>query len=102
MKYTGVVSISSVQYTEGHVMGFACVACCAPNTVCHYTTGKHTTSVHVRKCSYSHKYTDAITDKQTETLQGMHRSASHKPYHDVRSQLCAQSMLFSQHCPLAM
>lgn len=48
------------------------------------------------KCSCSQtqmKHTD--TNIQSQTLQGMHRSTSHKPYHDVRRQLCTQSSLFS-------
>lgn len=77
----------SIQYTEGSVVVFACVASCifrgkSPgNTVA-------SQNVLEQKCSclqmHIYAHTDITTDTQTQTLQGMHRSASHKPYHDVR------------------
>lgn len=53
------------------------------------------TSIQVGKCSTTREHTDTESDTQTQTLQGLHRSASHKPHSDVRWQLCAQSRLFS-------
>lgn len=45
-------------------------------------------NVHVHVLQQRHK------KWQTERLQGPHRNTSHKPYHDVRRQLCTQSVFF--------
>lgn len=46
---------------------------------------------HTCSCTQIYRYSKWLS----QTLQGMHRSTSHKLYHDVRRQLCTQSRLFS-------
>lgn len=53
------------------------------------------TSVYGLRYTYIHICADKSSDTQTQTLEGIHRSAFHKPYHDVRWQLCARSRPFS-------